>query len=164
MTSISIPDEVTYIKSSAFANCYSLISIDIPDGVTEIWDSAFNNCYSLTSISVPDGVTSIGNYTFSGCSSLTSISIPDGVAFIWNSAFNSWKNLFDILLESKPILSNTNAFSGTPSTQKIYVPRANISWFENTTNWVTYCDRFVAIEDNIAYLESLGYNVDKYKN
>ena len=163
LTSINIPDGVTTIGNNAFYNCRSLTSINIPDGVTSIEYNAFNSCYSLTSINIPDGVTTIGNSAFNNCCSLTSINIPDGVTSIGNNAFSGCKNLFDILLESKPTLSNTNAFSGTPSTQKIYVPRANISWFENTTNWATYYSRFAAIEDNIAYLESLGYNVDAYK-
>ena len=163
LTSINIPDGVTTIGNNAFYNCRSLTSINIPDGVTTIGNNAFGGCSSLTSTNIPDGVTSIENSAFNNCCSLTSINIPDGVTSIGNNAFSGCKNLFDILLESKPTLSNTNAFSGTPSTQKIYVPRANISWFENTTNWATYYSRFAAIEDNIAYLESLGYNVDAYK-
>jgi hypothetical protein len=47
----------------------------------------------------------------------------------------------------------------------MYVPRANLSWFETETNWATIYTwgRIVAIEDYIDYLESIGFNVDKYK-
>ena len=41
---------VTYIRSSAFEDCYRLTSVVIPDSVTEIGDYAFLDCSSLTSI------------------------------------------------------------------------------------------------------------------
>ena len=163
LTSINIPNGVTSIGGYAFESCYSLTSISIPNGVTSIGDAAFVSCYSLTSINIPNGVTSIGVSAFASCYSLTSINIPNRVTSIGASAFEYCYNLFDILLEGKPSLNNTNALGSVPSTQKIYVPRANLSWFETATNWATYYSRFVAIEDNIEYLESLGYNVDAYK-
>ena len=57
----------------AFYNCSGLASITIPDAVTSIGSSAFSGCSGLTSINIPDGVTSIGSYAFSGCSGLTSV-------------------------------------------------------------------------------------------
>lgn len=186
LTFLKIPNSVTFIDNSAFSNCkalktveisnnittlngifggcYSLKNVNIPDGVTSIGNHTFSNCYSLISANIPDSVVSIGYNAFYYCLSLPSIKIPEKVTLIDSNTFYGCDNLFDIILEGKPILVNVNAFGSGPLTQKFYVPRANISWFENTTNWATYCDRFVAIEDNIAYLESLGYNVDKYKN
>ena len=111
------------------------------------------------------GTASIGANAFHSCHSLTRINIPDGVTSIGNDAFNLCKALCDILNESKSTLSNTNAFNGLPENYRIYVPRANLSWFETATNWSTIYTQghIVAIEDYIAYLESIGFNVDKYK-
>ena len=111
------------------------------------------------------GTTSIGAYAFYNCHSLTQINIPDGVTSIGNDAFQYCKSLCDILNESKSTLSNTNAFNGLPENYRIYVPRANLSWHETETNWATIYAQghIVAIEDYIAYLESIGFNVDKYK-
>ena len=53
LTSITIPDGVTYIGYGAFSNCIGLSSITIPDSVTSIGDSAFWNCTGLTSINIP---------------------------------------------------------------------------------------------------------------
>ena len=61
LTSVTIPDSVTYIGNSAFRTCTSLTSVTIPDSVTSICDSAFRDCTSLTSITIPNGVTIIGN-------------------------------------------------------------------------------------------------------
>ena len=165
LTQINIPDNVTGIGSSAFYNCCSLTQINIPDSVTSIGDYAFGNCYSLTHINIPDNVTGIGSGTFYNCCSLTQINIPDSVTSIGSSAFYSCKTLCDILLGSKPTLSNTNAFNGLPTNYRIYVPRSDLSWFETATNWSTIYTQghIVAIEDYINYLESIGFNVDKYK-
>jgi len=153
------------IGNGAFNNRYSLTHINIPDGVTSIGGGAFNNCYSLTQINIPDGVTSIGGSAFQSCRSLKQINIPDSVTSIGDNAFQGCNALCDILNESKSTLSNTNAFTGLPSIYRVYVPRANLSWHETETNWSTIYTQghIVAIEDYIEYLESLGFNVDKYK-
>lgn len=64
-------------------------SITIPDTIKKIGSSAFANCDNLTSATIPDSVTSIGESAFLGCSSLTSITIPGSVTSISNSAINS---------------------------------------------------------------------------
>ena len=153
------------IGGSALKNCCSLTRINIPDSVTSIGSSAFQYCHALTQINIPNGVTSIEVSAFQYCYSLTHINIPDSVTSIGNSTFNGCKTLCDILLESKPTLSNTNAFNGLPTNYRIYVPRSDLSWFETETNWSTIYTQghTVAIEDYIEYLESLGFNVDKYK-
>ena len=130
-----------------------------------IGNNAFKNCLSLTQINIPDSVTSIGGSAFYSCYSLTQINIPDSVTSIGNNAFNDCYSLCDVLLESKPTLSSTAAFNGLPSNYRIYVPRSDLSWFETATNWSTIYTQghIVAIEDYIAYLESIGFNVDDYK-
>ena len=165
LTHINIPDSVTSIRDNAFNGCYSLTHINIPDSVTNIENAAFRNCYSLTQINIPDGVTSIGNAAFRNCYSLTQINIPDGVTNIGNTAFSDCYSLCDILLESKPTLVDTSAFSNLPTIYRIYVPRENLSWSETATNWSTIYTQghIVAIEDYIEYLESIGFNVDDYK-
>ena len=50
---------VTSIGRSAFEGYTSLTSISLPDGITWISDHAFRGCSSLTSITLPDGLTSI---------------------------------------------------------------------------------------------------------
>ena len=188
LTQINIPDSVTSIETSAFQNCYSLTQINIPDSVTSIGASAFQACRSLTQINIPDSITSIGASAFGGCYSLTQINIPDRVTYIGNSAFQSCYSLTqinipdsitsiganafggcttlcDILNESKSALVNTNVFNGLLSTYRIYVPRSNLSWFETETNWSTIYAQghIVAIEDHIQYLESIGFDVEAYK-
>ena len=65
-------------------------SYTIPNRVTSIGDSAFANCSELTSVTIPTSVTSIGDYAFFDCTKLTVITVDalnsnyssaDGVLF-----------------------------------------------------------------------------------
>ena len=87
LTSITIPDSVTYIGFDAFSGCTGLTSITLPNSIVDISSSTFSGCRGLTSIIIPDGVTYIGFDAFSGCTGLTSITIPDSVTYIGDNAF-----------------------------------------------------------------------------
>ena len=95
LTSIVIPDSVTYIGNYAFSRCSNLTSITIPNSVTSIGDSAFSGCSNLTTVTFGENsqLTTIGKYAFRDCSSLTSITIPDSVTYIGNYAFRNCSSL-----------------------------------------------------------------------
>jgi len=84
LESIVIPGNVAYIGSQAFAN-NQLTSVVIPGSVTSIGSSAFWN-NQLTSVVISNGVTSIGSSAFES-NQLTSAVIPGSVTFIESSAF-----------------------------------------------------------------------------
>ena len=86
--SVTIPNSVTSIGSSAFYGCSKLTSITIPNSVTSIETSAFEYCSSLTSIVIPNSVTSIGSSAFSGCSSLTIYAEASAKPSGWYSNWN----------------------------------------------------------------------------
>ena len=160
----SIPNGITSIGAAAFRGCSSLVSVNIANGITSISNELFSNCPSLVYVDgIPSGVNSIGSEAFNNCCSLPFINIPSSVTAIESKAFAYCYNLYDIMLEGTPALSNTNAFASSPSTQRIYVPRANLSWFETATNWSALYSRFVAIEDYLDYLESIGADVSAYR-
>lgn len=110
ITSVIVPDTVTWIGDYGFCNCanlkklvlprklanisahmlegsQSLTSVNIPDTVEEIGDYAFRNCYSLAEIEIPEGVTEIGTGAFEGCTALKSITIPSTVKKFGKNAF-----------------------------------------------------------------------------
>ena len=73
LSSVVIPDSVTYIGYRAFAYCSSLISVTIGDNVSIIMGDAFNACTSLNYVIIPKSVTMIGYYALSGCTSLADV-------------------------------------------------------------------------------------------
>ena len=100
LTSITIPNSVTYIGHDAFLRCDNLAiclntkhvydwfsgnesikEVVLGDSVTSIGNYAFDGCSSLTSVTIPNSVTSIGFWAFNNCSSLTSVHISDIAAW-----------------------------------------------------------------------------------
>ncbi|MCM1438068.1 MAG: leucine-rich repeat domain-containing protein [Roseburia sp.] len=103
VTEVTLRNDTKGIADSAFSYCSKLTSITIPDSVTYIGNYAFENCSGLTSITIPDSVTSIGDYAFKYCNGLTSITIPDSVTSIGRQAFNNCSRLIIYCeAESKP--------------------------------------------------------------
>ncbi|MBQ7505443.1 MAG: leucine-rich repeat domain-containing protein [Ruminococcus sp.] len=119
VTSVVIPDTVTYIGAGAFANCKNLTSVTLGSGVTEIDDSAFYGCSSLTTINIPNGVTSIGVSAFRGCSSLSSISIPSSVEKIGKYAFRDCSSLTGITIPNSITTIGENMFDGCTSLSSV---------------------------------------------
>lgn len=92
VTKADIPSEiygvpVTTIWSDAFSRCTNLTSVTIPNSVTYLGDRVFFECSSLTNISIPNSVTYIGGAVFFKCNKLTSVSIPNSVTYLGMQAF-----------------------------------------------------------------------------
>ena len=87
-----IPDEidgkkVTRIGNSAFKDRTELTSVTIPDGVTYIVDCAFFGCTSLETVTIPNSVINICSSAFRNCTSLKEVTIPASVTNIEYHAF-----------------------------------------------------------------------------
>ena len=92
LKSITIPDGV---KGICCEDCSSLTSIIIPNSLTYITWGAFKSCSSLRSITIPDSVTRICNYAFEDCDSLTAIDYT-GTKEQWKEIEKDefWKGLY----------------------------------------------------------------------
>ena len=99
LTSVTIPNSVTYIGERAFQSCSALTSVTIPNSVTSIEEYTFFYCSALTSVTIPNAVTSIGDCAFCHCSRLTSVTIPNSVTSIGDSAFSSCSRLENIYVD-----------------------------------------------------------------
>ena len=121
-TSFTIPSDVKFISSYAFAGCTSLKSIVIPDSVKSIGNGAFNDCTGLTSIVIPDSITSIDSTTFFGCTGLKSIVIPDSVTSIGYSAFASCTGLTSIVIPDSVTSIDSTTFWRCTGLTSIVIP------------------------------------------
>merc|ERR1712166_677833 len=83
---IAIPYGETEIRARAFYGCERLSEVTIPNTVTHIKSSAFAES-GLKTITIPSSVVSIATYAFYVCKKLMSIIIPSSVTRIGDSAF-----------------------------------------------------------------------------
>ena len=97
LSTISIPNTVTFIGVEAFENCSSITVITIPTGVTEINDRAFSNCSSLGSVTINGDVTRFGVSSFYN-NAFESITLPETIKVLDDSAFRHCINLKGITL------------------------------------------------------------------
>lgn len=73
VTSITIPDTITTIKTSQFYGFNNVLSIVLSDSIKSIGTYAFYDCSSLTSMIIPESVTSIAADAFHSCYRLVEI-------------------------------------------------------------------------------------------
>ena len=106
--SVSIPNSVTSIGSSAFSGCSGLTSVTIGNSVTSIGNQAFSGCSGLTSVTIPNSVTSIGQSAFSGCSGLTNVTIGNSVTSIGSGAFVGCLFARENFVNNSTLSSNNN--------------------------------------------------------
>ena len=72
-----MPDALTDVGESAFANCTSLRDVKIGSSLKSLSRLCFDNCTSLGGISLPSTLNYIGQGCFKSCSGLTDVVIED---------------------------------------------------------------------------------------
>lgn len=115
ITSITIPDSVTFIQQKAFYSCTSLSSVTLGSGISAISDWTFAYCRALESITIPDSVNTIGNSAFIVCDSLSSLTIGTGTSSIGVNAFYFCSSLAALEIPGNVLTIGASAFSGCAS-------------------------------------------------
>lgn len=145
ITSVVVPEGVSWIGNSAFSDCTSLLTVSLPStltemeplvfsgdsalttavipaGVTTIPSQAFCYCVSLQNVTIPEGVTSIGDYAFYSNHSLTSLTIPQSVTTIGGHAFRMCDGLASITLPDSMNYIGESCFRSDSSLTTITLP------------------------------------------
>lgn len=128
VTSVTIPDSVTFISDSAFAYCSSLTNISIPNSVTAIGSFAFEGCTKLESITLPSSLLTISEFLFYDCSQLTTIHIPDSVSSIRTYAFYNCGKLETIRIPVSVTSIGSYAFDDCPSSMTVTYSGSKKQW------------------------------------
>ena len=112
--SITLPETVKAIGTSAFTNCSQLQKIHIPEGVTSIGASAFAGCKKLKQLVLPAGLQEIPEQLCNLCGALDSVRLPAGLTIIPQKAFNGCSALRSIKIPNSVTNIGNNAFAGCP--------------------------------------------------
>lgn len=110
LTTVTLPNSLTYLGSSAFSSCKDLASISIGTGITEIPYNCFSGCNALTSVDLPEHVTSIGGGAYSYCNGLVSITLPSSIQAVGASAFANCSNLEEVVIPDNVTTLGERAF------------------------------------------------------
>lgn len=122
ITSVVIPNSVTFIDGNAFAGCIGLTSVTIGNSVTKIglyneeimyvYEGPFAGCTSLAFIEFGNSLAFIGHKAFADCTSLTSVTLPNSITMI-DDAFRNCSGLASINLPNSLLDISEGAFKGT---------------------------------------------------
>lgn len=157
ITSVTIPDNITYISEESFARCTSLKAVTLPTNITAIPNGTFAGS-KLTAFTVNNGVTSIGRkaflkctslktltisnnsslerldeYAFYGCSSLQQVTLPASIKEIGAYAFSQCSKLKELHLKS--VTPPTLTDSIITSSVKLYVPSGSKAVYQVDALW-----------------------------
>ncbi len=121
ITSITLPDSLTYIGERVFQYCTALTSIVIPDNVTTIGEQAFGSCTSLSSVTLSDNLETIGYAAFHTCTALLNITLPDSVTTIESLAFGK-SGLWTITIPNGVTVIPSGAFDRCPNLWQVALP------------------------------------------
>ena len=136
LVSVTIPESVTSIGSSAFENCRNLITMRY-DGMLSTWcqidfatatsnpmgnaDRVFINRQQVQgTLNLPDGLKDVKKYAFYSCRDLTSVTIPESIVSIGNSAFQDCSNLTSVVIGKGVASIGEKAFSNCRAMECIY--------------------------------------------
>lgn len=193
VTDLTIPSNVTTLKSYTFCDAANITSVTIPSTVKSINGmNTFRNS-GLRNVTVPSSVTSwngkytfgecsslteatlnnsgnIGDYAFDSCTSLTSVTFGNNITAIGSWAFNGCTKLASMTFESTtpPTITSTS-FEGVPSTCKFYVPCSAVHKYRTASVWSSYASQIVGYESCTVYdwvvvpNEYICYSHDKYE-
>ena len=145
LTSITLPNTITHIGSSAFCNhrgiktlelpnllsigneafrwCHTLQKVVIPECINNIGITTFQGCLYMTEIQFPQTLTSIPYACLYACSALKSITLPPNITSIPQECFNACVSLQSISLPVGVTSVGLRAFKGTESIEKFFFPQ-----------------------------------------
>ncbi|MEE0957674.1 MAG: leucine-rich repeat protein [Ruminococcus sp.] len=144
---IEIPYGVTEILSGAFR--YSgLTSVDVPDSVTWLDYYAFYYCRDLQRAKLSSSMGFVDSFTFHGCSSLTYVDIPNSVTRIFSSGFSSCPSLEHIDLPDNLTELGASAFAADTKLNLPAIPASctkidglafhNTKWYNEQPDGMIY--------------------------
>ena len=138
------------IGDYAFYERRQLSSVEIPNSVTYVGKRAFDFCLDLKTVRLPDAITQIGKMAFRSCVELTTVEMGNGMEGIYYDAFDDCRSLTTVVCHAvtpPEILydvPNPGLFWNCPISE-IKVPAESVEAYKATPLWSTQADKIVAL-------------------
>lgn len=192
-TSYEVPEGIQGIEHYSFANCINLRSLTLPNSLVYVGSSAFKGCDNLESLYgpcttedhkgfvnaggqlqflvpgisddyvIPDNVTSIGNSLFEGRKTLRSVTMGDQVTDMGFTVFSGCSSLKTVTFSANLVSIGEQSFTGADAIETIYfrgiippslkdirlktspklnifVPSPVLNQYTSSSNWSAYKD------------------------
>ena len=146
LTSITIPNTITYIGASAFNtyNNWGNVYVYYMGSLEQWCNISFANAASnplaasssthsstlyingemITNLVIPNTITHIGNYSFWRCTSITSVVIPNSVTIIGIGAFGWCCGLTELTISNSVITIDSSAFFSCTGLISLIIPNS----------------------------------------
>ena len=150
VTSVTLPETITQLSATAFANRTQLEHVTLSSSLTSISANVFNGCPALVykeegglkylgctgndyfalmgtteataTYSINSNTVLIAARAFANCTALQSISIPESVTSIGSNAFSGCSALETVNIPSKVTTIESNTFSSCTALTQITIP------------------------------------------
>ncbi len=122
---LTVPDSVTYIGTSAFSEMAGVEKLSIGNSVETIGENAFYYMTGVTgTLTIPNSVTSIGSSAFLNMTGVTgTLTIPNSVTSIGDGAFRGMAGVEKLSIGNSVETIEEKAFSGlTGVTGALVIP------------------------------------------
>ena len=149
LTSVTIPNTVSWIGSNAFKGCMGLSSINLPVTLTALNEHAFDSC-GITSIIIPETITAIPTGCFANCYMLETVTLPAELTTIGKEAFYRCNSLKSIDLPETITTLEQGAFKSSGLTSFTLPPQittisAELLRYTSDMKTVTLHDKLTTI-------------------
>ncbi len=122
ITSVTLPDGITYLDDGAFAGCSLLADISLPDSVETIGNGCLYQCSALESITLPESLMTLGESVFSGNANLETVVMKNNVTTMGSNIFYNCFSLSSVTLSTRLEAISNSAFYNCSSLEHITIP------------------------------------------
>jgi len=156
VTSVTIPDSVTYIGQWAFAMCGSLKEVTIPDSMEHIDINAFQLCSSLSEVNFPDKFVKISGGAFDSTPWLDAERTKDPLVIVNGALVDGRTCKGDVEIPSTVKYIASGAFQRNSDLTSVVVP-SSVKEINDSTFF--YCDNLVsATLPNVELIDSMAFD------